>query len=191
MGRCLKHSSSLFVLASLILLLTSCYPLDRGFEFLGEYEAAQSGYRIRMVAGGNIKGGHDISDTAFSFVSVCPVRSDTGKPFDLTLMSHPEGWIKVESQDLGLALSEWNWRTAQKLFESLLDRAGFVHVASEEIKDSVRVIEGSLAGPKGTILNGQIDSIKVLQAKPTYLRSIKSGRPDITWVRPASLKSCE
>lgn len=30
--------------------LHSCQPVNRGYELSGEYEAAQSGYRIQMVA---------------------------------------------------------------------------------------------------------------------------------------------
>ena len=144
-----------------------------------------------IVSGGNIKGWHDISDMAFSVVRVCPLSSGKGKSFDLMVTSDPEAWVKVESKDLCQALTKWNWRTAQKQVKDMLTQAGFANGVNEEVKGSVRVIEGSLAGPKGTILERKIESLNVLHTASTYLSLMNRGRPDTNWVRQSSLKPCE
>jgi len=175
----------------LVLFITSCQPFDRGFEFVGEYAAARSKYRMHIVAGGNIKGGHDISDTAFSLVRICPFTSRSGTPFDMTLISDPEGRFLVESKDLKQEPSEWTWRTAAPILRQMLGRAGFINVTDQDLKGSIQAIEGSLAGPKGSVLKGQSDSLDVLQAKTEYLSMKKRGRPDFSWVKHLSLKPCE
>ena len=180
---------------SLVLLvsgffLTSCHPLNRGFEFVGEYEAPRSNFTIQIVARGNIKGGHDISDEAFSLVRICPLSSSTGKSFELALGSSPDGWIKAESKGLGMGSSDWNWKSAEGLFKGMLDSAGFANVASEEVAGGVKVIEGSLSGPKGAILKGQIESLRVLGTKSQYLMTTMNGRPNIDWVQDLYSEPC-
>ena len=73
----------------------------------------------------------------------------------------------------------------------MLDRAGFRAMAEDEIKGSVEVIEGSLAGPKGTVLDGQIDSLRVIRAESKYLSFPRQGQPDVLWLGTVSLQRCE
>lgn len=175
---------------SFLLSLVSCHPLNRGFEFRGEYEAPRSRYHIETISAGNIKGGHDVSNEAFSIVRVCPLSGATGKSFDLALLSTPEGGIKVNSRDVDVASSEWNWKTSKGIFKTMLARAGFQGVVEEELIGSVKVLEGALAGPKGAILEGQIDTMKVLGTKSKYLAIPKKGQPDLVWLQTVSLKDC-
>ena len=171
--------------------LAACNPLNRGFDFIGEYEAPKSYYRVFIVAGGNIKGGHDISDQAFSLVRICPYGSGKGRSFDVTLVSSPDAWIKAGSEDLGVTPSEWNWRSAEGILKDMLGRAGFSNLDGIELQGTVRVIEGSLAGPKGTVLKGQIGSLHVLRTKSDYLAMTKSGQADRRWIRKLPLQPCE
>ena len=183
----LYSSVSILIIHSLI----SCQPFTRGFTFQGEYVAPQSGFLVRMIARGNIKKGSDVSDKAFSLVRVCPIDSKNGYPFDLSLSSEPDEWITMESKVLGFSKSEWHWKTSENLFKKALKSAGFNTIVDEEVKGSVRVINGSLAGPKGTILKGQIESIEVLMAKPGYGIRPKRGNPSMDWVSGMSLQPCE
>lgn len=72
----------------------------------------------------------------------------------------------------------------------MLARAGFQGVVEEELIGSVKVLEGALAGPKGAILEGQIDTMKVLGTKSKYLAIPKKGQPDLVWLQTVSLKDC-
>lgn len=172
-------------------VLVACHGPDQIYEFTGEYEAPLAKYRLRMVASGNFKGRQDISEEAFSLVRVCPSTAGIGRPFDLTLVAYSVGSVRAESRELGVALSEWSWNTAEGVFKDMLDRAGFLNVPVEEIKGSVHVIGGSLLGPKGTVLKGQIDSLKVLYTKSKYVAMTRSGRPDTSWIGRMSLQSCD
>jgi len=82
--------------------LISCHPFDQGFTFIGEYKAPQSGYLVRMAARGNIKGGSDVSDKAYSLVRICPLDSQNGMPFEMSLTSLPEESIIMESKTLSI-----------------------------------------------------------------------------------------
>jgi hypothetical protein len=171
--------------------IISCHPFDQGFTFIGEYKAPQSGFLVRMAARGNIKGGSDVSDKAYSLVRICPLDPQNGMPFEMSLTSLPEESIIMESKTLNISKSEWNWKTSEKLLKEALDLAGYNNIINEEVAGSVRVINGSLAGPKGTILKGQIESMEVLIAEPGYGVTTKQGNPTFDWIKDLSLESCE
>ena len=119
-----------------------------------------------MAARGNIKSGSDVSDKAYSLVRICPLDPQNGMPFEMSLTSLPDESIIMESKTLSISKSEWNWKTSEELLKKALELAGYNNIIKEEVTGCVRVIEGSLAGPKGTILKGQIESIEVLIAEP-------------------------
>jgi len=144
-----------------------------------------------MAARGNIKGGSDVSDKAYSLVRICPLDSQNGMPFEMSLTSLPEESIIMESKTLSISKSEWNWKTSEELLKRALELAGYNNIINEEVTGSVRVIEGSLAGPKGTILKGQIESMEVLIAEPGYGVTTKQGNPTFDWIKDLSLESCE
>ena len=174
-----------------IVSLISCTSLDQGFTFIGEYKAPQSGFLVRMAARGNIKDGSDVSDKAYSLVRICPVNPKNGIPFEMSLSSVPEESIIMESKTLSISKSEWNWKTSEDLLKKALNLAGYNKVINEELIGCVKVINGSLAGPKGTILKGQIESMEVLISEPGYGVTTKQGNPTFDWVKDLSLKSCE
>jgi hypothetical protein len=97
----------------------------------------------------------------------------------------------MESKTLSISISEWNWKTSEELIRKALNLSGYNNIIIEEVTGSVRVIEGSLAGPKGTILKGQIESMEVLIAEPGYGVTTKKGNPAFDWVKDLSLESCE
>jgi hypothetical protein len=171
--------------------LMSCSPFDEGFTFIGEYEAARSGFLVRLAARGNIPNGSDVSDHAYSFARICPVRPNDGIAFEMSLVSELDQWIVMESRSLGIPKSEWNGKTSEELFKKALNLAGYNNVFTEEILGSVKVINGSLAGPKGAILNGQIETMVVLNAKPEYGVEVKRGDPSSDWISELSLQPCE
>ena len=186
-----KFNLHLLIAILFAVSLISCQPFDQGFTFIGEYKAPQSGFLVRMAARGNIKAGSDVSEKAYSLVRICPLDTQNGIPFEMSLTSLPEESNIMESKTLGISKSEWNWKTSEELLKRALELAGYNNIINEEVTGSVRVIEGSLAGPKGTILKGQIESMEVLIAEPGYGVTIKQGNPAFDWVKYLSLESCE
>ena len=182
----------LIVLAVLpLLLFSACFGfLDRGFRFHGEYEAPHSGFRIEVMARGYVKGGYDIAETAFAVARFCPVHQSAGRSFELSLLAEEGQWIKASCHDFDLNHAEWNWKTADSLLEGLLSKAGFSNVSEEEVKGAVQVLDGSLAGPKGARLKGQIDSLVVLRADTSYEMGVKRGRPSSDWMDESALQLC-
>jgi hypothetical protein len=182
-----------FVLRSLalfpLLLVGSC-SLDRGFRFYGEYEAEQSRYRIQLISQGYVKPGDDLAESAFAFVQFCPSEQSSGKVFRITLTAVPGQWNKVDSDDLAIPPGEWNWRTSQVWLKATLSQAGYRDIAEEELKGSVRVMENSLAGPKGVILKGQIKSLIVRRANIVYGYKVMKDRPPKEWIGSSELPSC-
>src|SRR6266446_6887880 len=69
-------------------------------------------------------------------------------------------------------------------------RRGFSNVSADEVKGSVQVLDGSLAGPKGARLKGQIDSLVVLRADTSYEMGVKRGRPSSDWIDQSALQLC-
>jgi hypothetical protein len=182
----------LIVLAVLpLLLFSACFGfLDRGFRFHGEYETRHSGFRIEVMARGYVKGGYDIAETAFAVARFCPLHQRPGSSFKLSLLAEEGQWIRVSCHDFDLNHAEWNWKTADSVLGGLLSKAGFSNVSAKEVKGAVQVLDGSLAGPKGARLKGQIDSLVVLRADTSYDIGVKRGRPSSDWIDQSALELC-
>jgi hypothetical protein len=177
-------------LALLPLLLVGSCSFERGFRFYGEYEAEQSRYRIQLISQGYLKPGDDLAESAFALAQFCPTGQSSGKAFRITLTAAPGQWNKIDSDDLAIPSSEWNWRTAQGWLKEALSQAGYRDIADEELKGSVRVMESSLAGPKGVILKGQIKSLIVRRANIVYGYKVMKDRPPKEWIGSSELLSC-
>jgi len=96
----------------------------------------------------------------------------------------------VDSDDLAISSTDWNWRTSQGWLKEALSQAGYKDVTEEELKGSVRVIESSLAGPKGVILKGQTKSLIVRRADIVYGYKVMKDRPQREWIGSSELPSC-
>lgn len=180
----------IFILISLFLSVVGCHFLERGFGFSGEYLAARSGYRIVVQSGGIVKPEHDISDSAFSVVRICPLRNLPAKSLLFSLMAKPDEWIRLDCEHHAISGAEWNWKTEEKLLSDLLLKSGYVNLDVRELKDSIRAIEGSLAGPKGGVMKGQAQSIEVIRSEHTYNMKVFKNRRQSEWVRPTEVPSC-
>ena len=177
-------------LALLPLLLVGSCSFDRGFRFYGEYEAEQSRYRIQLISQGYVKPGDDLAESAFALVQFCPTQKSSGKAFRITLTAAPGQWNKIESDDLAIPSSKWNWRTSERWLKEALSQAGYRDIAEEELKGSVRVMGSSLAGPKGVILKGQIKSLIVRRADILYGYKVMKNRPPMEWIGSSELTAC-
>jgi len=170
-------------------LAGSC-SFDRGFRFYGEYEAEQSRYRIQLISQGWVKPGDDLAESAFGLVQFCPIDQSSGKAFRIRLTAASGKWDTIESDDLAIPSTEWNWRTSQGRLKEAFSKAGYRDIAEEEIKGSVKVMESSLAGPKGVILKGQIKSLVVRRADIVYGYKIIKDRPQREWIGSSELPPC-
>ena len=177
-------------LALLTLLLVSSCSFNRGFRFYGEYEAEQSRYRIQLISQGYVKPGDDLAESAFALVQFCPTEQSSGKSFRIKLTAASGKWNRIESDDLAMPSSEWNWRTSQGWLKEALSQAGYRDIDEEELKGSARVIGSSLAGPKGVILKGQIKSLIVRRADIVYGYKVMKDRPPREWIGSSELASC-
>ena len=77
------------------------------------------------------------------------------------------------------------------MLRSVLLSAGYGELIAQELSGSFRVISNSLSGPKGVILESQIDSVKVLRAKPEYGHAVMRNRPVKEWVEVSEIASCD
>ena len=177
-------------LAFLPLLLVGSCSFDRGFRFYGEYEAERSRYRIQLISQGYVKPGDDLAESALVLVQFCPTEQSSGKAFRIRLTATPGQWNKVDSDDLAIPSSEWNWRTSQGWLKKALSQAGYRDIAEEELKGSLKVIGSSLAGPKGVILKGQIKSLRVRRADIVYGYKVMKDQPPREWIGSSELPSC-
>ena len=180
-----RHGIRLFV-GQLWVVLVSCSS-DNGFRFDALYEAPQSGFRIHIVSRGFVAAGSDIAENAFARVQICPTILGKGRPLRFSLSAAPRVARVFESDDGQIASASWN----EKLLRSVLLSAGYGELIAQELSGSFRVISNSLSGPKGVILESQIDSVKVLRAKPEYGHAVMRNRPVKEWVEVSEIASCD
>ena len=174
-----------------LLLTVGCGPSDGGFRFHGDYEAARSGYRIQMLYEGFVEQGHDIARSAFAIVQFCPTGNSNAIFLRMTITAAPDQWIRMECRDLGLLGVEWNSKTSEGLLRSLLSSAGYRTLDPAELLGGVKVIESSLSGPKGVVLRGQIESLRVLRADIEYGYDVAKDTPPGEWIEPSEVKGCD
>ena len=113
-----------------------------------------------------------------------------GRPFEMFLYAQEGEGAAMERKDYRIPKSEWSWKTSEGLLWKALTLAGFTDFSEAEVEGGVKVINGSLAGPKGTVLRGQIDSLKVLVTHPSYGLDIKPGEPSTDWINGLSIQPC-
>ncbi len=178
------------MLVVLLALVAGCGPADGGFRFHGEYEAALSGYDVQILSKGFVEAGHDVARTAYAIVQVCPTGRANGRSIRMILQSVPGRSIEVEAEELGPVFMEWNSKTSEGLLRGLLSAANFRNIRPDELHGSVRVIEQSLAGPKGAVLKGQIESLRVLRADIENGYPVERETPPREWLSHSELPAC-
>jgi hypothetical protein len=186
-----KKRKLLLVIPLFLFCLSGCDMSDMGFRFYAQYEAPRGGYRINLVSQGYVEPGNDLATAAFAIVNFCPVGTSKARPLQMTLVSNPEEWIKLECKGLGVDSTDLNWRTSESVLGDLLIRAGYDDLDTEELKGTAKVIMNSLTGPKGVMLKGQITSVTVLHTDIKYGYRVMKDQPKKQWIDPADVQSCE
>jgi len=159
-----------------------------GYRFHAGYQAKRSGCRIQLLSQGYVKFGHDLADSSLSLVQFCPLSGSPGKPFRVEMLEVPNERIKVACEDLGMPLTDW--KSSKELLFGLLSKAGYKDMVTEEVEGLARVMISSLAGPKGVVLEGQIDSVDVLQTKIEYAYEGNRSKPQKEWIDASELSRC-
>lgn len=172
-----------------LFLVGSCAS-DRGFRFYGDYEAAQSHYRVQLISQGYIKAGHDIAESGVALVQICPIGPSEGKAFRVILTADPGQWTRVDSNDAAIPSLEGNGRVPQAWLKEALQQAGHEDLSDDEITGSSRVIDSALTGPKGVVLKGQIQSLIVRRADIKYGWEAPKGREPNEWIGSSEIPSC-
>ena len=176
------------LLLPFVLSCGGCQFRDIGYRFHAGYQANRSGCRIQLLSQGYVKSGNDLADSSLSLVQFCPLPGSPGKPFRVEMLESPNEWIKVECVDLGMPLTDW--KNSRELLFGLLSKAGYKGMVPEEVEGLARVMMNSLAGPKGVILEGQIDSVDVLQTKIDYAYEGDRSKPQREWIDASELPRC-
>jgi hypothetical protein len=167
----------------------SCSPAT-GFRFHGTYEATQSGFRAYVISQGTQKFGSDLSESAYALVQFCPLRRSSGNPVLATFRTNPDSWIQMECEDPPVPPSDWSAHTAPQLLAGLLAEASYQRLDTTEVSAIARAISGALAGPKGAILVGQTQQIRVVRADVVHGWRFGRDRPQEQWIRPSELPGC-
>lgn len=143
-----------------LVLLCACRS-DYDFHSTVLYEAPQGQYQVLVEARGVVKGGYDVSDRSNASVTFSP-----SSPRDLSLP--PETvMIEVAQRESRLFFGhEFLPDTAGReqygeVLSQLLTRYRYA-VNPDELEELVLIIEGALAGPKGTHMEGQTKVFKVV-----------------------------
>jgi hypothetical protein len=179
------------ILGCLFFLMLSggCHFADRGYRFRAEYQGRELRCRIQLLSQGYVKSGYDLADSSLSLVQFCPLPGAAGRSFRVTMLAVPNEWIRVECADLGMPLTDW--KSSEALLADLLTKAGYEGVVSQEVKGFARVMTNFLSGPKGVILEGQIDSIDVLETKIEYGYGGNREKPQKEWIGGSELPGCK
>jgi hypothetical protein len=187
----MRMSMAGVAVALLFLGLQGCGQGDWGFRFLGRYEATRSGYRIHVISKGYVKPGADVAESAFAVATICPTGNAPGKSFRATLTATPRRWTVLQCDELGLGAEDMNWKTSEKVLTTLLSTAGYGNLSGDEVRGSAKVMLNALSGPKGVILKGQIESLRVLRTDITYGYSVAKSYSPKTWIEESEFLTCD
>ena len=148
------------VLLTGVVLLCAC---QRDYDFHTDilYEALRGQYQVQVEARGVVRSGHDISERSNGYVTFSPPG-----PRDLSL---PPETVMIE-----VAQRESRLYFGSEFLPDDAGREQYAEVLSrlmtryrypvdpDEIEELVLIIEGALAGPKGTHVEGQTRLFKVV-----------------------------
>jgi hypothetical protein len=145
-----------------LVLLSACRS-DLDFHSTVLYEALRGQYQVLVEARGVVSRGHDVSERSNAYVTFSPPE-----PRDLSL---PPETVMIEVAQRASRLyfaSEFLPDDAGRpqyadVLSGLMTRYRYT-VNSDEVDELVLIIEGALAGPKGTHVEGQTRLFKVVSA---------------------------
>jgi hypothetical protein len=153
---------SILIKVFLFTLLVGCETTFTGYSYkiCAVYEAPQSQFRVTIYSEGYIEAGADTSDTYKGKIKIAPL-SQKGKNILLMFQDNNEVSYRIES---GRIVNwKWGFRDNQRTLIDILTTSGYTNIDGNEIRASIRAIGGAFGGPKGVILEGQSQPLKVIE----------------------------
>ena len=135
-------------------------PPKYDFETEAVYEAPLSGYRIEIHGRGVVRAGHDLSEESSGTAAIGPIGAISARPIEIQLAGIRDAEFTIE----GLRSGQISRSGSEPLGE-LLGSAGYGPLSEDEVRETHAVINGVLAGPKGTTLEGQSKSLRVVSMR--------------------------
>ena len=117
---------------------------DYQFDTTAHYEAVRSRYELSVHATGIVRAGDDLSNRSHVDVIIAPLGA-AGSRIQFSL-ARPDSMPR-----------------AAEIAKRVTD-AGFT-ADSEELAETVRVVNGALAGPKATLMDGQTRVLRVVDVQ--------------------------
>ncbi|MEZ4227083.1 MAG: hypothetical protein R3B13_39460 [Polyangiaceae bacterium] len=152
-------------LCALLVVLgaSGCRTTATGYPFhsRGVYEAPKSAYRVEVLGEGRVAAGADVTSAGSGLARFCSAAGAV--PLTLKV----SGTASTASYELGPTRGSvaWAGRSREASLRMLLGKAGLSHFDAAELDESIRAIDGMLAGPKGTLLAGQTRSLRVVTTR--------------------------
>lgn len=169
-----------------VLLAVSLFGCSRGNLFCtyARYEAPQSGYSIHVFGSGSVPSGADHSNSSSGNVLICPLDPQRSEGVRLAVRND----AKIDYEVLGTGTQgtdQWDWSTNRKALTKFLTLGGLNNLTEAEVAETVKVITGVMAGPKGTLLEAQTAVLNVLEVDYRYEKCSR-GMSDISMQRMSS-----
>jgi hypothetical protein len=163
MEKLFSNKSMIGMSAALIAIIACGAPfVDIPFHIVATYRANTSGYQIDIDAQGVVPAGHDITTSGTAHVKITSFSSNP-KP-DLTIDIDSKGLATVLVD--GMAERSFNWfQNPQEELRQLFEEVGYKNMSMDEMDETVRVINGAMAGSKGVILDGQTKWLEVVDVQ--------------------------
>jgi hypothetical protein len=161
-SRLLSLAGLVWCVGVMALPLVSACRSDYDFHSTVLYEAPRGQYQVLVEASGVVRGGHDLSERSNASVTFSP----PSEPRDLSL---PPEVVMIE-----VAQRESRLHFGHEFLPDDAGREQYAEVLSrlmtryrypvnpDEVEELVLIIEGALAGPKGTHVEGQTRFFKVV-----------------------------
>ena len=132
------------------------------YDFVTEavYEAPVSGYRIEIHGRGVVRSGRDLSDESSGTATIGPIGTVPARPVQIRLAGIHNAEFTIE----GLASGRLN-RSGSGPLAELLGSAGYGPLSEAEVRETHALINGVLAGPKGTTVEGQSKHLRVVSVR--------------------------
>ena len=146
------------VTVAALAVLASCQQ-DYQFRTSAVYEAPRGRYLIRIDAHGIVRAGHDVSEQASGELRVSPSgEPGPGAPAAISIgLARRDNRILIGDGWPG----DGSGPAPEAVVTGLLSQGGY-SIHQDELEEIAQVIEGALAGPKGTRMPGQTRVLRVV-----------------------------
>ncbi len=156
---------SKFIIASFTIFIAGCD--NSSFNTQAIYDAPVTGYRIAVSGSGTIESGADISNNGIGKISISPLLKNNLPKVRISInYQNDKEDIVAFIGNKKVILERPN--LVQDNLTQLLKLARYADLEMAEVSESVEAINGVLAGPKATIMNGQSDHIIVVDVNYSY-----------------------